>query len=78
MRRWLTLLFVLAVSLLSSRSLLSQDTTSITGIVTDRSGAVLRQATVTLTNPSTGAQYTTESNNEGIYRFNRSRSPISI
>lgn len=70
MGRLLRLLALIALSLSSSLMAKAQDATSLTGIVTDTSGAVVRHATVTLTNPATGAKYSTESNNEGVYRFN--------
>jgi hypothetical protein len=41
----------------------------LTGLVSDPSGAVVANATVTLTNPSTGDKRTTVTNSAGIYRF---------
>ena len=50
------------------------DTGSITGTVTDPSGAVVRSAKVTLTNEGTAASLTTTTGSDGSYRF----SPVRI
>ncbi len=50
------------------------DTGSITGTVTDPSGAVVSGAKVTLTNEGTGASLTVTTGNEGTYTF----SPVRI
>jgi hypothetical protein len=47
----------------------AQETSGMTGVVTDETGAVVPDATVTLKNPTTGAQFTVTSNGEGFYRF---------
>ena len=69
---------LLAVSLfitLGGRSLQAQvDTGSITGIVTDSSGAVVSGAKVTLTNEGTAASLSTTTGSDGLYRF----SPVRI
>lgn len=44
-------------------------TGEISGTVTDSTGAVVAGAAITLTNPATGFQRTTASNNEGIFTF---------
>jgi hypothetical protein len=60
-------LLVLFLSALSvSRA---QDQASITGVVTDPSGAVVPGVSVTLTNPSTGVKLTQTTDNLGSYRF---------
>jgi hypothetical protein len=59
----LALLFALAVP----HALHAQDTASITGIVTDASGAVVPGAKVLLTNPSTGVSYQGVTSAEGSY-----------
>ena len=46
-----------------------QDVSSMTGAVTDSSGAVLAGATVTLKNAATGQSYTATTNAQGVYRF---------
>jgi len=46
------------------------DTGSITGIVSDPSGAVIGGAKVTLTNEGTGASLSTTSGSDGSYQFN--------
>ncbi|MGB6745822.1 MAG: TonB-dependent receptor, partial [Terracidiphilus sp.] len=47
----------------------AQDTSSITGVVTDSTGAVIPGVVVTLSNPSTGATFTAKTDNSGSYRF---------
>ncbi len=46
-----------------------QDAAGMTGIVTDSSGASISNATITLTNPSTGVKLTQSSTATGTYRF---------
>ena len=50
------------------------DTGSITGTVTDPSGAVVTGATVTLTNEGTGAALTSVTGADGVYKF----SPVRV
>lgn len=68
--------FVLAVGVvLSLLPLQAQvDTGSITGTVTDATGAVVSGAKVTLTNEGTAASLTTTTESDGLYRF----SPVRI
>jgi hypothetical protein len=63
------LLFVLVLS----AQLRAQDVASITGVVTDPTGAVIPGVTISLQNPQTGATYATVSNGEGSYTFNQVR-----
>src|SRR5579863_2240528 len=44
-------------------------TSSMTGLVTDQSGAAIPNAAVTLTNATTGAKFTENTNAQGFYRF---------
>jgi hypothetical protein len=70
-----TLLAMSAVVLLFSATLNAQvDTGSITGKVTDASGAVVGGAKVTLTNTGTGATLSTTTDTDGTYKF----SPVRI
>jgi hypothetical protein len=60
----------IAIALLvlsSARAWAQTPTGEITGTVTDPSGAVVADATVTLTNPATNAVRTTKTNSTGIY-----------
>jgi len=68
--------FVLAIGvILGVLPLQAQvDTGSITGTVTDSSGAVVPNAKVTLTNEGTAAALTTTTGSDGSYRF----SPVRI
>jgi hypothetical protein len=68
MYRLRTILAVFAFVCLSLQ-LQGQATSSVTGIVSDPSGSVLPESTVTLTNPSTGTTYTGKTNSVGSYRI---------
>jgi hypothetical protein len=70
-RRLLLCALALAVTLLFVPLLPAQNTVSgdLTGVVTDPSGAVLPNAQVTLTNNSTAQKTTTNTNAQGVYRF---------
>jgi Carboxypeptidase regulatory-like domain/TonB dependent receptor len=48
----------------------AQYRTSIQGVVTDPSGAVVSGATLTLTNPATGEKWVRTTNGDGVYNFN--------
>ena len=67
MRSFSAKVSILAFALLLSTHLKAQDVASITGVVTDPTGAVVPGAKVTLQNTSTGATYTTVSNGSGSY-----------
>jgi hypothetical protein len=47
----------------------AQDNSNVTGVVTDPSGAVVPDASVTLSNPSIGFSLTKTTNSIGIYEF---------
>ena len=66
----LALPIILLVVVLSCGSkLLAQDSASMTGLVSDTTGAVLPGVSVTLSNASTGATFTQTTDNIGSYRF---------
>src|SRR5215472_16336777 len=46
-----------------------QDKSSMTGVVTDASGALVPGTTVRLSNPHTGVSFTQTTDNKGSYRF---------
>lgn len=72
MRRFtsaLVLGFLFSISFLAK----AQNPATITGVVTDTSGAVVQGVHILLSNPTTGVQYTAETNSEGAYRI----SPIT-
>src|ERR1700726_722727 len=71
-RPLLAVLFLTAISVTSLRA--QVDTGSITGTVTDPSGAVVSGAKVTLTNEGTGTSLSTTTGAEGVYEF----SPVRI
>jgi Carboxypeptidase regulatory-like domain len=62
-------LFVLALALFLHSELKAQDSSSMTGVVTDSTEAVVPGTIVTLSNPSTGATFTQTTDNLGSYRF---------
>lgn len=65
LRNFLPLFFLFfAVTLLKA-----QDQSSITGVVTDASGALIPGTTVTLSNPHTGVTLTQTTDTKGSYRF---------
>ena len=63
------LLFAVAIALSVTPMLAQVDTGSITGTVTDPSGAVVGNAKVTLTNEGTGQSLTTTTGSDGLYKF---------
>jgi hypothetical protein len=66
MRRLIAVLGVLCLALLASR-LKAQDVSSITGVVTDSTGAVVPGVNVLLANSATGISYTGLTNDVGSY-----------
>ena len=68
------LLFAVAIALSVTPLLAQVDSGSITGTVTDPSGAVVGNAKVTLTNEGTGASLTAITGSDGLYNF----SPVKI
>ena len=65
----LWVLVPLGMMLASAPEVWSQDNATINGTVNDVSGALVPNATLTLTNPSTGQTRETVSNSAGAYRF---------
>ncbi|MFY9645797.1 MAG: TonB-dependent receptor [Terriglobales bacterium] len=62
---------LLIVSIVASAALVqAQYRTSIQGVVTDPTGAVVPGATLTLTNPATGEKQVRTSNSDGVFNFN--------
>src|ERR1051325_4655954 len=49
----------------------TSSTSSVTGVVTDPTGAVISGATVTLTDTKTSKELTTTTDDQGVYRFNQ-------
>jgi Carboxypeptidase regulatory-like domain len=64
-------LFIVIVFLLAPALLVGQDVASLTGVVTDKTGAVLSDASVTLVDTRTNATYETKTNSVGSYLFPR-------
>src|SRR6185437_16976036 len=70
MRRILATLAFFLLFLSSTASLQAQqDKSSMTGVVTDVSGALLPDTTVVLSNPHTGVSFTQTTDDKGSYRF---------
>jgi hypothetical protein len=66
--RFCSVLFA-AISVLTAVPALAQYGASIQGTVTDKSGALVADATVTVTNQATGTAQTTKTNASGFYRI---------
>jgi Carboxypeptidase regulatory-like domain/TonB-dependent Receptor Plug Domain/TonB dependent receptor-like, beta-barrel len=64
-----TFVLALLLSLFATRASAQFDTASVVGTVRDSSGAVVPEATVTLTNTATGVSFVKISNGEGNYEF---------
>src|SRR5258708_1925847 len=58
---------VLAISLMFIRAAFAQSTAAIQGTVTDATGAVVPNATVTVKNTGTGEERVTQTDNAGLY-----------
>ena len=69
MYRLLYRIVILLTVLVALPVLYAQEVTSMNGLITDSSGAVVPNAKVTLLNPSTGVRYTTATNSAGSYRI---------
>src|SRR5215471_20581393 len=59
------ILFVSSTAFLQAQ----QDKSSMTGVVTDVSGALVPNTTVVLSNPHTGVSFTQTTDDKGSYRF---------
>jgi hypothetical protein len=69
-RAWYRYTIVLAVTVLLGASLFAQvNTSSLSGLVTDPSGAAIQNVTVSVTSPSTGYIRTVTTDNAGYYTF---------
>ena len=68
-RNLLPKLAVTAMLLFPAGAALAQANASLTGVVTDASGAVVPDTVVTLTNPHTGVKFTAKTDSAGSYRF---------
>src|ERR1700752_3846196 len=65
--------FMLAILTLSLSAVVgfAQSTAGVTGVVKDSNGAVIAGADVKLTDPKTGVELTTKTNDQGVYNFPR-------
>ncbi|HSY34631.1 MAG TPA: carboxypeptidase-like regulatory domain-containing protein [Acidobacteriaceae bacterium] len=63
------LLALLTGVLMAPSAIKAQDSSSMTGVVTDATDAAVPGATVTLTNKATGQKYTATTNSSGTYHF---------
>jgi len=66
---WKVGLAALFLALLSSVALAQGSSSTITGVVTDPTGAVIPRAKVTITNQSTGISYSADTTSSGTYAF---------
>ena len=69
MLTWLKHFTLFAVLLSCTLVLRAQDSSSLTGVVTDPTGAVITDATVVLSNSHTGIRLADKTNSEGTYHF---------
>jgi hypothetical protein len=69
MRRLLTLFVVLCAVLAIPSFVLAQESASLTGVVTDKSGAVVPDVAVQLIDTKTKSTYQTSTNSVGVYTF---------
>ena len=69
MRKWLLSIAMLVIFLSGSCLLHAQDSAAMTGVVTDSTGAVIPDVTVTLTNKKVGSTFTQTTDARGEYRF---------
>ena len=60
-------MLIAAICLGNIGALAQLATGSIQGVVTDKSGAVIPNATITVTNPATALSRTVQSNTDGLY-----------
>jgi len=65
------LLALFTLFLIFPHQVVAQNVASLTGVVTDSSGAVVPGVKVTLKNPQTGASYTTVTSDTGSYTINQ-------
>jgi hypothetical protein len=70
-RRLISGIVALALVLSISSALQAQDVASITGVVTDQTGAVIEGVDVTLRNPQTGVTYKAVTNSSGSYTLSQ-------
>ncbi len=66
---WAFGIALVAMFLLPAQRSFAQDNATITGTISDASGALVPNAAVTLTNPATGQKRDAVSNSAGAYRF---------
>jgi Carboxypeptidase regulatory-like domain len=69
MKKVLASFFFLVATVSAPKLLFAQDVSSMTGVVTDSSGAIVPDTVVTLTNKTTGAKFSQTTNSSGSYRF---------
>jgi hypothetical protein len=72
MKKYLFTLILALLTLCFSAALVSaQNTSGVTGVVKDSTGAVVAGADVKLTDTKTGTEQTTKTNDQGVYSFNK-------
>jgi hypothetical protein len=72
MKKYLFTLILASLTFCFSAALVSaQNTSGVTGVVKDSTGAVVAGADVKLTDTKTGTEQTTKTNDQGVYSFNK-------
>ena len=69
MQKLLAILALSAIVIVTPIFVFAQDSSSLTGTVTDVSGAVIPRVTVTLSNASTGVSFIQTTDKQGSYKF---------
>ncbi|MBO0798913.1 MAG: carboxypeptidase regulatory-like domain-containing protein, partial [Blastocatellia bacterium] len=64
-------LLILSLLLVFPVSAFGQQTSGVTGVVTDATGALINGADVTLTDTKTNKELSTKTNEQGVYYFNK-------
>jgi len=70
-RRWVSGIVCLVLILSISTVLQAQDESSVTGVVTDQTGALVADVNVSLKDPQTGVEYKGTTNSAGSYTVNQ-------
>jgi hypothetical protein len=74
--RWLAVVFCFAIFSFAAKGNAQSGTGSIQGSITDATGAIVQNATVTVTNVATQVKHATTTEGNGLYSFPNIAFPI--